>query len=283
MTGSERLTTRLNSRWTLKMFVFLLLLLGLAGWASADAFWIYPKRGRNHVQFMLKAYLECLEKNGRLLADASVEDPAAEFKRLESLSGIDPSSCDAARAQWLMSLSRLAPLSSLTVQNKKMMERAAGAPIETETVFSRPDSTLSDLQQRLGTRNAPKPLAGYDIPLQYLFLVIGAGGAVWMMLFLVRCGKVKYQYEPVEKRLFLPDGVSFVPADVAEMDKRDWHKYFIYVKLKDGSREMKFDLLRYAPLEDWILEMEKETPGYVPPEADAAEASPTAEAGTKEA
>ncbi|MBL8745983.1 MAG: hypothetical protein JNK58_06455, partial [Phycisphaerae bacterium] len=161
--------------------------------------------------------------------------------------------------------------------------------VTTDTMFSDPQSTLDALVQRLSTQNAPKPLAAYDIPLQYVFMIVGFGGAIWLAFFLKRCKGVTYSFDPAEHRLFLPDGKSFVPADIAEVDKRDWHKYFVYLTLNDGSKEMKFDLLRYAPLESWILEMEKLHPNYEPPPEEEADDEiveesevPADEAGSRE-
>jgi hypothetical protein len=63
---------------------------------------------------------------------------------------------------------------------------------------------------------------------------------------------------------------------INEVDKRKWHKFFVFLKLADNSPEIKLDLLRYSPLEDWVLEMEKLHPNYVPEpvEAEAEPASP---------
>lgn len=266
MSEGTRLTTKLNNKWTLKMVLFLVLLAGLGVWAAIDAFWVYPARGRHHAEYALGAYLECLSKTGRLLSDASVEDPAAELAALEAADAQQSQSCEAFKHAWLLSLSRVTSLAGLTRENTDAMAKAGGSiGVTTTTMFADPQTTLDGLMATLGKTNAPKPLAAYDIPLQYLFLVVGFGGAAWLGLFLVRCKGVSYSYDPAEHRLFLPGGRSFVPSEIAEVDKRDWHKYFVYLTLADGSKEMKFDLLRYAPLEDWIMEMEKLHPNYEPP------------------
>lgn len=271
MSDAERLTTRLNPKWLMKMVLFLALLEGLGIWAAVDAFWLYPARGRHHADFMLKAYLECLNREGRLLASASVEDPAAELERLEQANAAQSRSCDAAKAAWLLSLSRIENLSRLTERNREAIARQGGPiGVDTETMFSRPQVVLDELTARLGTQNTPKPLAAYDIPLQYVLMVIGFGGGLWLLFFLARAKSISYSYDPGEHRLFLPGGRSFVPADVKDVDKRDWHKYYLYITLNDGSPEMKFDLLRYAPLEEWLLEMERLHPNYVPPPPDEA-------------
>lgn len=279
MTEGTRQSTRLNSKWVFKMTLFLLLLLGLGVWAAADAFWIYPARGRNHVDFALRAYLECLRNEGRLMAAASVEDPAAELARLDASNSAESRSCDSFKYAWLLSLSRIERMSALTQRNRQAISEAGGSVgVTTLTMFADPQDTLDSLSKRLGTANAPKPLAAYDIPLQYVFMAVGFGGAAWMVLFLMRCRRTVFQYDPAEHRLFMPGGKSFVPAEIKDVDKRDWHKYYIYLTLNDGSKEMKFDLLRYSPLEEWILEMEKLHPNYEPPPPEDAEEEPSASA-----
>lgn len=285
MSEGTRLTTKLNNKWTLKMLLFLVLLAGLGVWAAIDAFWIYPARGRHHVDYTLGAYLECLSKSGRLLSDASVEDPAATLKALEAANAQQSPTCDAFKHAWLVSLSRVSNLGALARENADAIAKAGGTiGVTTTTMFADPQSTLDDLMQRLGKTNSPKPLAAYDIPLQYVFMAVGFGGAVWLGLFLARCKGVSYSYDPAEHRLFMPGGKSFVPSEIAEFDKRDWHKYFVYITLADGSKEMKFDLLRYTPLEEWLLEMEKLHPNYEPPaeEEESGEVEPEGEESEEE-
>jgi hypothetical protein len=264
MTEGTRLTTRLNGKWLFKMALFLAALIGLAVWASLDAFWLYPARGRHHADFACRAYLECLSKSGRLLT-ASVADPDSELKALHEAKAMESQTCDAFKHVWLLSLSRIRSLDSVTRENHAAIT-AAGGPLGVSSL-----TMFADPNTRLGTANAPKPLSAFDIPLQYVFLVAGAGGALWLALFLVRCHRVSYSYDPAEKRLFLPDGTSFVPAGIAVFDKRDWHKFFVHVTLSEGGPEMKFDLLRYLPLEEWLLEMEKLHPHYEPPPPEPAE------------
>ncbi|MDX2116532.1 MAG: hypothetical protein SFZ24_13055 [Planctomycetota bacterium] len=274
MTGNQRETTTLNRKWVAKMIIFLAALFILGVWGTADALLIYPRRGEHHAQFALKDYLERVDASGQSLLRASVEDPAAEMQRLSATPPTDP--VDTAKQQWLESLSRIHSLAALTEQNRAALAASPGATPDTVTMFSNSRQKLQDLQTQLANQNAPKPLSAYDIPLQYLFMLIGFAGSLWMVFFLFRCAATRFQYDRAEKRLFLPDGRSFVPADVEELDKRDWHKYFIYVKLAGQPGETKLDLLRYAPLEEWILEIEKLTPNYKPEEESAAAPAPDA-------
>jgi hypothetical protein len=81
-------------------------------------------------------------------------------------------------------------------------------------------------------------------------------------LHIARVARRRYSWDDAEKRLFLPDGSSLVPADVAEFDKRKWDKFLIYLHVKPhherhAGRELMLDLYQHAPLEDWVLEMER--------------------------
>lgn len=285
MQEAGRLNTRLNPKWTVKMVIFTVVLLGFGVWGTADAFWLYPARGRHHIDTTTKAYLEQLRESGRLLSQASVEDPAAEFERLSKDPGLKSDPEALARYEWLLALSRLHSLRGLTAENRAELDRrsSAGATaMDTRTMFADPSSTLDTLTKELSAKGRSKALEAYDIPLQYVFMALGFGGGVWMIFFLMKCARVKYGYDPSEKRLFLPDGSSFTAAEITEVDKRDWHKYFLYLKISGSDRERKFDLLRYAPLEDWLEEMRKQRPGYDPSEDKQAE-EPAAEAPVAEA
>ncbi len=268
MTENAPLQTTLNRKWLVKMWIFTLFLLGLGVWGAIDAWVVYPARGERHARFMLRAYLDRLSQEGSLLRSASVEDPATELQRLRAERDLPPDSGDGARRQWLESLSRISNLARLRDQNRRELDRRAADPshmVETPTMFSDPLRQLEQLNQELSGSNVPTPLAAYDIPLQYVFVAIGFGGALWLVFFLARCRGIVYRYQPEAHRLTLPSGRSFTPADISSVDKRDWHKYYIHITLSDGSPEFRLDLLRHSPLEEWVLEMEKLHPNYVPP------------------
>lgn len=283
MLDAPTLKTSLNRRWLIKMSVFLVALMVLGAWGTADAYWIYPARGRHHADFMLKDYLERLRSEGLLLQEASVPDPAGTLEQLRAQGeALAPASAQAARRAWLVSLSRLHNLSSLTAQNNAELARRTSDPshrADTPTMFLDPGATLDGLGTRLQGKNVPTPLAAYDIPLQYLFMVLGFGGAAWMIVFLMRCKATVFRYDPEAKRLTLPDGRSFVPSEISEIDKREWHKYFMTFRLAGGGKPVRLDLLRFTPLENWALEMEKLSPVYVPPPAPEPDASGPAASG----
>ena len=147
------------------------------------------------------------------------------------------------------------------------------------TEIADPSARLTELQAEWATRKPPKPLSAFDIPSQWLIAVAGLGLSAWIVVLFAAVARKKFRYEPAAMRLTLPGGKSFTPADIAELDKRQWHKFFVTVRLKDG-RSHKLDLLRYTPLEAWVLEMEKHTDGYEPPREEPVEAPAEAGAAT---
>ncbi len=274
---SDATTTSISRKWLVKMVIFMVALAGLGAWGAADAWIVYPARGEKHAKFMLRDYLGAMRDAGRLSA-ASVPDPATELARLRT----DGTSTDAeaARLGWLTSLSRI---HNLTQEEQAMASVGPGE--DALTVFANPRQRLSDLETELGTQNVPSALSAYDIPFQYLLVLLGFGGSLAMVVFLIRVAARKFSWDPGEHRLTLPDGRSFTPEQITKVDKRDWHKYFIHLTVEGEGfdKEVRLDLLRFVPLEQWVLEMETLHPNYEPPEADAPEAAPAeADAGTPE-
>ncbi len=264
------LTTRLNRGWALKMAAFIIGLLGLGTWGAYDGLILFPTRGRAHAQFMQLQYLDRLSNSGLLLRGADIVDPAAEFEKLRSDSAVLGDSVEAARRDWLLSLARITDLSELTEENRKEVERRKADPgsglKETRTLFANPRATFSALDTRLKSQKMPAPLNAYDIPLQYVIMLVGFGAGLWILMFVARCSRVSFRYEPGAKRLTLPDGRSFTAGQIRDFDKRDWHKYYEYFTIEGFDGEVKFDLLRFSPLEKWVEEMRRARPGYDPAE-----------------
>lgn len=263
----ERLTTTINVRkWLIKMIVFAVAFTVLGIWGYIDATIVYPARGREHVEYMRYAYLKKLSETGQLLADR-VDDPAAIYADLAAKGEASLSDLERLRLEWLRSLSRLHNLAALTEENRAELrnrQQPGAAPRDTKTLFADPAQTLAALQTKLATRSQPTPLSAYDIPIQWIFVVGGFGVGIYVVILIVAVSRRKFHYVPAEHRLILPDGREIVPADVKEVDKRKWHKYYSSFILNDGS-VVELDLLRHVPLEEWFLEMEKLTPNYVPP------------------
>jgi hypothetical protein len=109
---------------------------------------------------------------------------------------------------------------------------------------------------------APIPLGRFDIPVQWVFVIVGGLGSLWMLSRLIPTISKKYQWDPVTKTLTLPTGEKLTPGDIAEFDKRDWKKFFIHLLVKPdhptlGGKGLKIDLYTHDKLESWILEMER--------------------------
>lgn len=115
---------------------------------------------------------------------------------------------------------------------------------------------LDELDKKWAKSNQTQPLAGYDLPVQWLFVVIGFGGGFYLLVLLARAASTKYRWDAAAHRLTLPGGRAIVPADLKDVDKRRWHKYYVTLLLNDGSAQT-LDLYRYEPLESWVLEMER--------------------------
>jgi hypothetical protein len=250
-------TTTIRRGWFIKIVIIGVVLLAIGMWGLYDAMVVYPARGARHAEFAEFQYLAAADDATQLLR-ADVREPVEELRRLferesqieQDLTTLDPASgaytrtsVEAARLTWLQALRRIGRLS---VEN---------------TTFDDPRLRLRTLTDQWQSGDTPKPLKAYDIPMQWLFCVFGLVGAIWVTTTLVRTGRKTFRFEPETRRLTLAGGESFVPSEIADLDKRQWHKFFVKVNLKDG-RWHKLDLLRYEGLEDWILEMEKHTDGY---------------------
>lgn len=263
-------TTRINRGWLTKMVVIAVALLALGAWGLYDALFAFPNRGAAHAEYVEWQYLQTASEGGQLLT-AGVDDPQDEYARLvgersrlrdrmaqssEGSLARREAATAMARLEWLTSLSRIGRLDP------------------SNTTFDNPRARLDELREKWSTRNPPKPLAAYDIPSQWLFVVGGFGGAAWIALILLRASRVQYRYRPASMELTLPSGRTITPEQISEVDKRKWHKFYVTLRFKeDGASPLTLDLLRHKPLEDWILEMEKRTDGYEPPKEETGEES----------
>ena len=139
---------------------------------------------------------------------------------------------------------------------------------------------LDELDKKWSKTDQTQPLAGYDLPVQWLFVVIGFGGGLYLLGLILRSAGTKFHWDADSKRLTLPGGRAIVPADLKDVDKRRWHKFYVTLLLNDGSSHA-LDLYRFDPLERWVLEMEKTAfPDRAQAGAAPAEASSSAESST---
>ncbi|GAB4554903.1 MAG: hypothetical protein Tsb0013_17570 [Phycisphaerales bacterium] len=282
-TAQGTLKTGLSRGWVIKSLLIIVVFIGLAVWGYVDATVIYPARGQNHVNHSRLGYLEKLEDAGASrLRNASIEDPAAEYQRLdEQLSLISPDSVEAATYQWLSALKKIENLDELTEENAAELAAREGgaAPSDTKTMFVNPRQHLADLQTEIGSAKAPKPLNSWDIPSQWAFVVVGLGvGVPLLLLFLVNASR-SYRFEPATKTLTLPDGTAVTPQNLTGFDKRKWDKFLVFITLAGESHERKIDLYRYTPLEEWLVSIYEASPIY---EADETEGEADDPAGDDE-
>lgn len=247
-------TTRLSKRWVRKMAIFIAMALGLGIWGLYDATVAWPNRGKLAARYLEGKFLESLRDKGRLSARANVPDPAAEHARLAKISGdkgvLDGP--DRALFDWLDALKTVRRCTPEYTQIPRT------DPIDGTGVLD-PAQRLDQLSK---ITNPPKPLAKWDIPVQWIISAAGFVGAIYLLgLFFTVKGR-KYSWNAAEKRLMLPDTGTLLPSDIAEFDKRLWSKFLITLLVKPGhathaGKSLVLDLYHHEPLEEWVLEMER--------------------------
>lgn len=264
------LRTRLNRPWLIRIIGLLIGTAALSTWFALDAWVIYPKRGEKAIAFAELAYLQEAQNANLTPAAVDVLEPDAELASLNQLSKTPGGSLKAVETQrqvWLTQLSRLHALSAIAERNaqaRQAWDAGAAAPAGPLTVFQDPRTRLATLSSELANASAPKPLSSFDMPTQYIGLALSLGGFILLLIFFLRIRSQSYTYEPGTMTLTLPDGFSFTPSQIETVDKRKWDKFIVFLTLAGESAERKIDLFRHAPLEDWILAMEKQHPNYDP-------------------
>lgn len=239
--------TRINPKWLWKMAIIAVVLLGFGVYGLYDATIGYPNRGVKYAEYAEWEYLRAI-KQDEAWDRASVKDPAAEIQRLKERKS-NVSRIEASRHEWLGALDVVGRLN----------------PGHTE--MADPIQRFEELNTRWTTsqgaaKSSPKKLDFYDIPVQWLITFVGFGIGLYLTALILSVMRVRYGWEPASQTLTLPGGATLTPGDIAEFDKRKWHKFLIFLKIKPShptlaNKELKLDLLRHVPLEDWILEMEK--------------------------
>jgi hypothetical protein len=265
----QLMRTSLSRRWVIKMSLVTAGLVAFGTWGLWDALVKYPQRGQRHADHCRLEYLRSADASGQISRHSlTVADPAMEMSRLQerrrtpgapALTDLEQS-----RLTWLTALSRIGRLR------------------EAETAFAGPDAPdprdqLAELERRTAGRATPKPLSTYDIPAQWAFVGIGYGGGLAMIALFLSVARRTYEWDPVEQRLVLPGGESLVPADLAEVDKRKWDKFYVFLVVgprhaRLGGKAVRLDLYRHVPLEDWVMTMERTAFPEPPDDADASPA-----------
>jgi len=260
--ADELLRTKAAPKWLGKQMVFILLVAGFAMWALVDATIVYPNRGEQAADFLKMQYLKAALAPG-VLERTSVEDPEADLKALsEKQRKASLSPVEKARLEWLGALRNASRLSA------------------SKTNIGEPRAALAELEKRFNKADqAPKALSRLDIPVQWAIFVFCGVITLAMVYVLIRAVGTVYRFEPVTRTLTLPSGESIAAKDVAVFDKRKWDKFLIFLKVREGApalggQEVRLDLLRHVPLEDWVLEMEKTA--FPPAEEPGEPGSPSA-------
>ncbi len=273
-------TTTLRPGWRMKMVVIIVVLTAFGFWGLYDATVAYPKRGERVARLMEYRYLVKAaggETNPRSIParTVSIEDPSATLEQLRrrERDGTLGDGLDANRLQWLRALSvigRLDPAETTYVDDGGSRD---------------PDTRLQELAQEWANATGqPKLLHAYDIFFQWVIFFVCIAFALWCVILLVRTARVRYSYDPETKTLVLPNGAKIAPGDLKEVDKRRWHKFYVTLVIRDdhptlGGRRIDLDLYRRSPIEDWVLEMEKEAFGE---EEQQTQEEPSSAEGTKD-
>jgi len=256
--------TKLSTKWLIKIVIFLVASSGLGAWGLYDALIKYPARGEASAQWSLKEYLAAAQESGDFVL-VSVDDPVATLESLEleeaELRELSTQGSGLSARQATTKLKRLDWLDAL---------RNVGHLDPANTTIENPSKVLQDLELDQANKNPPKPLSRFDLPMQWVFVVGGFSAAAWLVLLTFSVARKKHRYDPETLTLTLHGGIVITPDLITQVDKRKWDKFLVTLRLKDGSSH-RLDLLRYTPLEEWILEMEKQTEGYEPDDEPADE------------
>jgi hypothetical protein len=262
----QQLASNVSRKWTIRMIVISTVLIAFGLWGLWDAVRVYPARGALAAEWLEFQYLEEFSRSRPPLdARAGVGDPAAEREKLSRMmqeKGQLPP-VDEAAVRWL---------DALKLIGKTDGPRATAIP--REDFRGGEGSTVSDARTRLdflrakfttasGERvTAPSPLSPWDIPVQWLIMALGVGIGGYVALLIFRVKSRVFRFDPESRTLTLPGGATISPADIEDLDKRKWHKFYVLLVLKKdhptlAGQAIELDLLRYEPVEAWVLEMEK--------------------------
>ncbi|MBS0195786.1 MAG: hypothetical protein JSR77_03425 [Planctomycetes bacterium] len=256
---SSATVTSLNRKWVIKMAAIILVLDLFGLWALYDALWAYPKRGANASEYLEYQLLDLLAKN-KSNSDPSIPDPAQRLtqlkKQLNETGKLDEA--DGLRVRWLESLQLISHLNA----NATSIPRDDFRGAKVTTAAERLDTLTKKWTRDQGKVDPPKPLSAFDIPSQWAILAICWSISGWVAVTLAASAGKKFRWNEATQTLTLPGGATLIPSQIAEFDKRKWHKFYIALHVKPdhptlGGKTLEFDLLRYEPLEQWVLDMEK--------------------------
>lgn len=259
---NDRVSSRISRKWTIKMVLIAAGLLAFGLWGLYDATVAYPRRGSRASEYLELQYLQQFAQLRPPLDNrAGIADPVAELARLkqkEDATGGD--NVDRACVSWLESLALLSQLKGPTGTAIPRTDFRGDQVTDASQRFK--DLTARFTVTQGGKVEAPSPLSTWDIPVQWLITAAGLGIGFWVLLLIVRVRAKSFSFEPGALRLTLPGGASLVPEDIEDFDKRRWHKFYVTLRIKPshpqlGGQAIELDLLRYEPVEEWVLAMER--------------------------
>lgn len=254
--------TTINRKWMYKMVIIVAVSAFMAGFFLVDGLIRYPARGAEAAEYLEFQYLQVYDKErGGITGFTGIDDPAARLsqlaEKLKTSGKLD--TVEDAQKVWLENLkliNRLGPeATAIPRTNFKDQQQVDSASKRLESL------TKTWTTSEGNNRKSPTPLSAFDIPSQWVGMAVSAIVAIWVgVVFLSGRSKV-YRWNPATQTLTLPTGVSFGPSDIAEVDKRKWDKLYVALRIAPthatlGGKTLEFDLLRYEPLEAWILAME---------------------------
>jgi hypothetical protein len=263
----------LSRRWILKIGITSLIMLGIGLWGIYDALIRYPAHGADAAESCEFRFLQQLAEDHReyQYKDSVADAAAGERGSLARLDEFDKKGKDA-------KLSKADELLKEWLEQLRIIGKIE--PASTSTAIPRSDFRLDekgnhvevkDVSQRLaslrakwtsGTAGSAPPLDRHDIHFQWAIAAIGLGVGGWLLSLIAVAKSRVYRWDPASQKLTLPGGAALVPQDIAEFDKRKWHRLFINLKIKSshpqlGGQNLELDLLRFEPVEDWVLAMER--------------------------
>lgn len=243
-------TTKISGKWMFWQVLYLFVLTGFAGWCYVDGEIWMKDRGAADAEYKTKVYLEAATKAEYRGSEFTIADPAAELQTLSKDEATLRSRSGSGDAQGRLALAKLAALDLLVALDRVNLLRAE------RTTFTNPSAALADLTAKWSKLSPPKPLAGFDIPSQRLMLGASLAVDLLVIVVLLKTITTRFKFDPDTNTLTLPNGKNITPADLAEVDKRKWEKLRCSLVLTDGQ-SIPLDLLRYVPLEEWVLTLEK--------------------------
>lgn len=253
-------TSTLNRPWLIKFLIFTVVLFAFGLWGLYDAMVAFPARGNAHAENLEWKFLQAAKREGKIGAAGEITDPVARFATLEKK--LPRNDVEQAEYDWLLAMSRVSKLKP------------------EYTTIERPNARLDALTEKWkGVTQQTKELAFYDLPMQWSFAAAGLGLALAVVVNIAMSAKRKYSWDPATTTLTLADGKQVRPADLADVDKTKWHKYFCTLVFADGSSPADLDVLKYSGLEEWVLTLERiRFPERAVVEEDVPEEAPADEA-----